>query len=79
MGSPDVLLSARGLSRTVASRRLWQGVDLEVGTGERLTVAGPSGVGKSLLLRALAGLDALGGGTRHRADCRSHGDAAHAQ
>lgn len=56
------MLSARGLSRSVGSRRLWQGVDLEVRTGERLAVSGPSGVGKSLLLRELAGLDALEGG-----------------
>ncbi len=56
------MLSARGLSRSVASRQLWQGVDLDVRTGEWLAVSGPSGVGKSLLLRALAGLDALEGG-----------------
>ena len=62
MESGEVLLSARGLSRAVASRRLWQGVDLEVSVGERLVVSGPSGVGKSLLLRALAGLDVLESG-----------------
>ncbi|MDV6374881.1 ABC transporter ATP-binding protein [Deinococcus arenicola] len=62
MQAQDVLLSVRGLARSVGSRRLWQGLDLEVRTGERLAVSGPSGVGKSLLLRALAGLDALEGG-----------------
>ncbi|CAM3461034.1 ABC transporter domain-containing protein [Deinococcus saxicola] len=55
----DILLSARGLGRSVGSRRLWQGVDLKLQAAERLAVSGPSGVGKSLLLRALAGLDAL--------------------
>ncbi len=59
MQSQEVLLEARGLSRSVGSRQLWQGVDLEVRAAERLAVSGPSGVGKSLLLRALAGLDAL--------------------
>lgn len=53
------MLEARGLSRNVGSRRLWQGVELAVSVGERLAVSGPSGVGKSLLLRALAGLDVL--------------------
>lgn len=52
-------MEARDLSRTVASRRLWQGVDLGVRMGERLALSVPSGVGRSLLLRALAGLDAL--------------------
>ncbi|CAM3418524.1 YbbL ABC transporter ATP-binding protein [Deinococcus saxicola] len=62
MQSQEVLLEARGLSRSVGSRQLWQGVDLEVRATERLAVSGPSGVGKSLLLRALAGLDVLEGG-----------------
>lgn len=57
-----MLLSARGLSRSVGSRRLWQDVELAVSVGERLAVSGPSGVGKSLLLRALAGLDSLESG-----------------
>lgn len=62
MEAGEVLLSARGLSRAVGSRRLWQDVELAVSVGERLGISGPSGVGKSLLLRALAGLDALQSG-----------------
>jgi ABC-type iron transport system FetAB ATPase subunit len=36
-------------------------IDLEIGAGECVTVTGPSGTGKSLLLRALADLDPHGG------------------
>ncbi len=55
----DVLLTARGLGRTVDGRRLWQGLELELMAGERLAVSGPSGTGKTLLLRSLAGLEPL--------------------
>jgi UDP-glucose/iron transport system ATP-binding protein len=38
---------------------LFRGLSLRLGAGERLAVAGPSGAGKTLLLRALALLDPL--------------------
>jgi putative ABC transport system ATP-binding protein len=53
------LLEARGLGRRVASRWIWRGLELKIAAGERVAVAGPSGAGKTLLLRALAGLDVL--------------------
>lgn len=55
MGTP--LLSARSLGRRVASGFLFRGLDLDLAPGERLAVTGPSGTGKTLLLRALARLD----------------------
>lgn len=49
-------LSARGLRVGVADRDLLRDVDLEVPPGERLALAGPSGVGKTTLLRVLSAL-----------------------
>ena len=40
------------------------GIDLDVGDGELLVVLGPSGWGKSTLLRVVAGLEAADGGPR---------------
>lgn len=50
------LLAAQGLACTVGGRSLWAGVHLALGAGESWAVSGPSGVGKTLLLRTLAGL-----------------------
>ena len=44
---------------------LWRSLDLEVRPGELLVIAGPTGSGKSLLLRSLACLDPLDEGTVH--------------
>ena len=53
------LVSLRSAGRRVGERWVWRGLDLDVAPGERLAVRGPSGAGKTVLLRALAGLDAL--------------------
>ncbi len=42
---------------------IFDGVNIEVGTGERLALIGENGSGKSTLLRVLAGLDAPDAGT----------------
>lgn len=46
-----------GLQVKNLSTRLLSGVDFEVPPGSCLTIAGPSGSGKSLLLRAIADID----------------------
>lgn len=55
---PNAVLAAHDLSLQHSNARpLIQGLSLSVAQAEVLTVLGPSGVGKSSLLRVLAGLD----------------------
>lgn len=50
------MLKIQGLSLAYGSTHVLEGVDLEVGEGEFVSLVGPSGSGKSSLLRAIAGL-----------------------
>jgi len=52
----DVLVDARGVTRSFGERRAVDGVDLQVRAGERVAVVGPNGAGKTTLLRMLATL-----------------------
>jgi polar amino acid transport system ATP-binding protein len=49
----DVVLRARGLRTRRGTTEILRGVDLDVGRGEVLAVVGPSGGGKTTLLRSL--------------------------
>src|SRR5215203_6557153 len=49
-------LHAHQLSLALADRRLLDKVDLAVDPGQRIGLVGPNGVGKSTLLRVVAGL-----------------------
>ena len=52
-----LLLSATGLSRAFDADPLFEDLALELFNGERVALVGPNGVGKTTLLRILAGLD----------------------
>jgi iron complex transport system ATP-binding protein len=62
-------LQVRGLrarlGHGVQARTVLQGVDLDVATGQWLSIVGPNGAGKSTLLRALSGLLGAESGTVH--------------
>jgi iron complex transport system ATP-binding protein len=49
-------LQARALTVALDGRTVLHGADLDVGTGEWVTIIGPNGAGKSTLLRAVGGL-----------------------
>jgi branched-chain amino acid transport system ATP-binding protein len=53
--SPDVLLSARGMSAGYHKHPVVVGIDLEVRAGEVVALLGPNGAGKTTTLLALSG------------------------
>ncbi|NDG50251.1 MAG: amino acid ABC transporter ATP-binding protein, partial [Rhodospirillales bacterium] len=57
------ILQLHGLQRRVGATEILRGIDLEVMAGEVIGVIGPSGSGKSSLLRCIAGLDEIAGGS----------------
>ena len=62
LGSPPperCTLTVKHLKRAVHDRPILQDISFAITTGEVLFVRGPSGVGKSLLLRCLAHLDPI--------------------
>ena len=53
----------RGLDKAFGPRHVLRGVDLSLAPGEFMTILGPSGGGKTTLLRLVAGLDKPSSGT----------------
>jgi len=51
------MLGVRGLCKAYGAKRVLDGVDLDLATGESLVVIGGSGTGKSVLLRCILGLE----------------------
>jgi zinc transport system ATP-binding protein len=62
----DALISARSLWLTRSGRAILQGVDIDIGAGEIVTVIGPNGAGKTTLVRTLLGLEMPDKGTLQR-------------
>ncbi|MEZ5142483.1 MAG: ATP-binding cassette domain-containing protein [Acidimicrobiales bacterium] len=61
------MLRARGVSRAFGGHVVLDGVSVALDGGDRVGVVGPNGVGKTTLLRLLAGLDQPDAGTVERA------------
>lgn len=57
---------ARGIDRSYGDRRILSGIDITVAPNARTGLIGEDGVGKSTLLRILAGVEAPDGGTVER-------------
>ncbi len=55
MGSAEIRVSARGLTKRFGTQTVLSGVDIDVAAGETLVVMGGSGCGKTTLLRLLIG------------------------
>jgi phospholipid/cholesterol/gamma-HCH transport system ATP-binding protein len=50
------MIKIRGLSKQLGSKRVLDGLDLDIVDGETIVVLGPSGTGKSVLLKHIMGL-----------------------
>ncbi|MBU6282355.1 ATP-binding cassette domain-containing protein, partial [bacterium] len=62
------LVVAEGLAKSFGERTILSGLDLSIGSGERLGILGPNGSGKTTLLGMLAGRIAPDGGSVAFAD-----------
>ena len=69
------MISIRGLTKRFGDNTVLDGIDLDIAPGERIVVIGPSGTGKSTLLRCINFLDRPDAGTIAIGDLKV--DAAH--
>lgn len=53
---PEPLVRVEGISKQFGNNKVLDGVDIELQPGEAVAVIGPSGTGKSTILRIIAGL-----------------------
>jgi putative S-methylcysteine transport system ATP-binding protein len=69
-------ISIKGLSKSFGTTHVLENIDLDIAPGERVVVIGPSGTGKSTLLRCLNYLDHPDGGTIRIGDLNVDADTA---
>lgn len=62
------MIEVQGLVKRFGKTTVLNGIDLQIADGERIVVIGPSGTGKSTLLRCLNFLDTPEAGRIHMAD-----------
>ncbi|MGN6473304.1 MAG: ATP-binding cassette domain-containing protein, partial [Mycobacteriales bacterium] len=62
MAEAVIAVSLRNATLRFGDRVLWDGLDLDVRSGELLAVLGPNGAGKTSLIRVLLGLQPLTSG-----------------
>ena len=65
VASDEYLLELRNISKAFAKKHILDDVDLTVSRGEAIAIIGPSGTGKSTILRIIAGLLAADSGEIH--------------
>lgn len=53
----ELMMTSRGLKKTIGSRQLFTALDFTLNRGDRLGIIGANGTGKTSLLKILAGLD----------------------
>ena len=59
----EPLISAKDLKKNFGKVEALKGVSLDVAEGEKVVVIGPSGSGKSVLIRCINGLEVPDSGT----------------
>ena len=62
-GKEEPLIRLAGISKSFGDKVILDNVDLDIYPGEALVIIGPSGTGKSTILRIIAGLMPADGGT----------------
>ncbi|MFN8636034.1 MAG: ABC-F family ATP-binding cassette domain-containing protein [Chloroflexota bacterium] len=60
---PERVLTVEGLTKAYDGRTIIEGINLDINRGDRIALVGPNGVGKSTLLRTLAGIEEPDAGT----------------
>ena len=77
-GSPEcsgneALVELKGVSKTFGTNRVLDGMDLTIYRGEAVAIIGPSGTGKSTILRIIAGLLSPDAGEVYMSGVPRHG------
>jgi heme exporter protein A len=54
--SPSLSVKVQGLTKLLGNRHVLRGIDLNVGSGEKLVIFGPNGAGKTTLMKIMATL-----------------------